>query len=533
MFVLGLIALTVAILIGLAGSHDFAWHAARLLAGNLSADGQIKVELTGFSGSLASGFKIDTINVKKLNPPSEIVINDLMAGIDFDRLFKAGVISVVGRTGDIEIKGFAPVRLPIMNVPAYSGPACFAGLPANVEIASFAIPAIKFTPWSEQPAEVHLTDIRITPGSLKTEQDLSFDAHASWRSRQIGAAKLVGKLKQRQRRFEGRAEVCFAGQKLSTELCLTTRRNKPDLSGYIASASIDIARLSHWLSPLWQDNFPFGFDGGFDCSGSWLYNAEMGFLGNLSGSCRQLRMVALGLYVTIFELNGSWKLYDGNLLFADSGSSFAGFPAALSGQIDAVMSPARKWNLSFNCPAIDFARLAADLPWGVKYSADLPELSGLATLSVQITGKAPGMTAKLSTDGLVAGKNSQQRVVTGNMVFLHANPGSSTVELALTATAQHSLPAFFKRFHGGGDTLFNLFSRSGGPFAFSYSLKGPPLHDLAFEGVLLADEECLFRTTGHWRNGIGSARAFPEQAGSQHGGFAAGGIQLLDLLLVR
>lgn len=530
--VIVLLSLSIIILVGLAHSQAFALYIASFIV-EKSASRQVKIQLNGFTGSIVSGLSVESINVKKLNPATEVVITGLQMSIDFDRLLKAGIISIIGQASRVDITGMTTFWPPLGQLPAYSGPVCMAGLPANIQIASLSIDIISITPCIELPAIVTLNNLRIGSGESAAEQIFSVSANAEWRNRLIASGTLVGQLKHKQRRFEGSADLCFAGQKIVSEICFGQNRNKSELSGYISSASLDIAKLSLWLGPLWQQQFPFGFDGDFDCSGSWLYNSELGFLGNLSGSCRRLRMVALGFYITLLELNGKWKLFDGNLVFNDSGSYFVGFPASMTGQVESVMNRERNWNLNFNCSAIDFASLADELPWGFKYSANLPEISGLATLSVQVFGRKPSITARLSTDGLNAGENSQLRTVSGNAVFYHGIAASSSLQLDFQVHSQHSIPVFFKRFNSSAGNLEAQLRHNRGPHNFHYSLKGSPVGDMLFDGVFMSDEKTLLNVAGHWRNGLGSLRAMLDEDSAKPLPFAAGGIPLLDLILAK
>jgi hypothetical protein len=526
-----LLSISAAFFIAAVHSEKFAAALSQYAVDLASAAGQLKITLNDFSGTIADGLTVKSIRVMRRHPALDVTINELRARLNFNRLVPAGVISLSGSSGHIEVTGLMPSGFKFSEVPPYRGPACFANLPANFEIQEFSISSIKFVPWPELPAVISIGSFSMAPGQPAGDNIIALAASATWRDLQIASGTLSGAIKPRQNRFQGTVDLCLAGQKLSSEICLQQKRRTSDLSGHISSASIDLSALSLWLGPLWQNEFPFGFDGRLDCSGSWLFNSELGFLGNLSGKCQSLRLVALGFYFSLAELNGNWKLFDGNLLFEDKGSYFAGFPAALEGSVESVMKPERYWHLNFACPVIDFAQLSEVLPWGLKYSLNLPELSGSAALSLSLNGKLPELIGKAATNGIKIGKSTQERLVSGRVVFVQNGLGSSSLELDFKTVAERALPPFFNRFNGRTGSLVPTVAKAAGPFTFHWKMSGVP-ESLKFSGGLAAGMVDLISNEGAWNGGIGHVRAFSLSSQASQT-WAADGVTFLDLFLTR
>lgn len=530
--VLLLVGLSIILLIFLSRSESFAREAFIFAVDRAGVDGQLKLEHSGFSGSIADGISLESLRVVKRKPPFEAELASVSLKINFERLFTAGVLSLSGQIGQVEVDGLAAPPAIFEKIPAWNGLACFAGIPANIEVASFSVGTITLKPWTSSHALVKVDGICIKPGGNAGEHQVDALAAASWKNRQIASATFSGLLKQKQQRLDGSVIVCFAGQRLSSEVCVMQKRRKVELSGYIASAAIDLAPLSLWLSPVWQEKFPFGFDGRLDGSGSWLFNEEVGFLGNLAGKYENLRAVALGLYFTVFEFNGSWKFFDGNLGLNDSGSFFAGFPAVLSGQVEGVAKSTRKWDLNFVCSSVDFSELAGRLPWGLKYSLKLPELIGTAAMSMTLTGsRVPDMAGKAVLAGLKIGKGHDERLLAGRVDYLQTGLASASIEMNFAATSENSVLPVFKRFKGRGGSLYQGFALHGLPQTFTWSLKGPPNHDQRFSGSLAAGDKHLASFDGLWHAGFG--HMLTSGSATETAGYRSDSIPYLDLFLAR
>lgn len=514
-------------------SNWIAREVIALLVSRINGFGQVNLEISNFSGNLASGFKLEKLHLKQRNPSLQLLAGDINLQIDWQRLQK-GVVAIIGAVKQVEVSGMISSGFNSAQIPDYHGMACFAGLPANFQISSFSVNVLKIQPWPDMPLIFAVNQFAISPTADFREQNIAMFFAADWRSKKIGGGGFIGRIQSGQKKIEGKLDFGFAGQRISSELNLAEKKGWLEASGFIASSSLDLANLSHWLVPLWQDSFPFGFDGQIDCAGSWLFSHELGFMGNLSGKCRNLRMVALGLFITVLELNGNWKLFDGGFGFSDSGSSFFGFPASLTGRIDSVLEPTRKWELNFDCNQIDFARLANDLPWGVKYGMNLPALKGGATLTVQLRNGRPEINAKLATSDLQAGNGLDARSITGNIDYLLGSKGSGQLKIAMDCLSRNLPPPFIQRFKGRRGNLFSKLSGGTGPFVFTYSLTGSPPGGLNLDGLFMAGDQCVGRTSGRWHEGMGDVIfTSVDSNASLSDRFVASQIPLLELILAK
>jgi len=530
--VLLLVGFSVILLAFLARSENFAREAFIFAVDRAGVDGQLKLEYSGFSGTVVDGISLESLRVIKRKPPIEAEIASISLKVNFERLFTAGVLSLSGHIGQIRVDGMAVPPAILEKIPAWNGLACFAGIPANVEVASFSVGIITLKPWADSHALVRIGDVCVKPGVNTGEHQVNALAEASWKNRQIASATVSGVLRQKQQRLDGNIVLCFAGQRLSSELCVTQKRRRVELSGYIASAAIDLAKLSLWLSPAWQESFPFGFDGHLGGSGSWLFNDEVGFLGNLTGKYEKLRVVALGLYFPVFEFNGDWKFFDGNLGLNDAGSFFAGFPAVMSGRVESVARNSRKWDLNFVCSAVDFSDLAGRLPWGLKYSLKLPDLVGTAALSIALTGiRFPDVAGKAVLDSLVIGKGHEERRLSGRINYQQNGLASGTMEMDFTTISDNSVLPVFKRFKGRGSSLYSGFALYGLPQTFTWNLKGSPEDDQKFSGRLTAGDKQLASFEGIWHSGLGHLHTSESEPGTA--GYSSNSIPYLDLFLSR
>lgn len=526
--VAGLIAITIAAVAWMFVSENFAKRAVEFLIARNSGQPGINIALKDFSGSISTGLKIGQITVKRLKPPMQMIASGASIVADFSKLLGGGKVELSASLAEFELVGMSAAPLASATLPDFNQYGCFLPLPANIEIASFTLGHGRIRPWHDFPLTIELTYADLRPLVAMPAHLLQTGFNVSFRERLIGKGNFNGRVMQRQQNVDGSLSICLLGQTITSAIAVTGRKGVPGISGYISSASLDIAKISHWLIPLWQDKFPFGFDGTLDFTGSWLISNELGFLGNLKGRCHNLRMVAQGLFISLVELNGSWKYFDSAFSFSDEGSKFLGFPASMTGKIESVLTPARKWGLDFSCVTIDFSRLADDLPWGVKYGMALPPLSGGATLSVQLRGNRPEVAARLNTSDLVAGKSRETRTVSGFIAYLLGAEGAGDLALDMTCHAQHALPPIFSRFKGSAGRFEQQASSLKAPYSWKYVLKGCDADDLTLSGQLSAGEDDVIATQGHWKDGMGDLRLVFDQKS-----YEAHNIPVLDLILAR
>lgn len=503
-------------------SEYFARYAVDYLVAQAAPQG-VRIEIDKVNGSIASGLLIEKARIRQASKQFDAKIHDAHLDFAVADLLRSATISVEAKINTVEVSGLI---LPEWadSMPPFSSFSCFGALPANLKIKSLGIDKFIARPHPQVLIEFSETDL--AEATESEQQPLKLVFECSFKGRPLGQGRFDGLFAIDQKKIEGTLALELAQQNLSCELSLRERRRQTEISGFIATATMDITVLSRWLSPLWQDDFPFGFDGNLNFSGSWLYNNEVGLVGNIAGKFQQLRMVALGLFIPIFELNADWHFFDGNLRFEDAQSFFVYFPAVLSGGVDSLLSGKPRWDVTFTSKAIDFAEFVAELPWSARYGLSLPELTGVAEFFLSLKSTRPEVIVFIKTDSLKAGKGLEARQIDGKIAYAMPGSGPGECTLEFDVASDHQLPPFFKKF-----SEFEGLSGSG-PFNFNYSARGPSLGKFAYEGLVKRNDEILIHSTGSWEEGFGSARALVLNQDTGKA-FVADNIKTLDLILAN
>lgn len=491
------------------------------------------IEHEGLSGNFWDGISLSNLKIRKSHPPFQLNAADATIRPDFSNL-KSGVIAVSVSAGEINVDGMTSAPLASSTIPDYHGMACFSGIPANVRIASLEIEKINVRPFNDFPAAVSLNGLKMTAPDNSGRQSININIDGQWRNNTVASGAFAGFFRQAEAKIEGSLNLNAAGQTLVSELNLQNRRGAMEASGFISSAAIDISHLSHWLIPIWQQEFPVGFDGHLSCSGSWMFSPKLGFMGNLAGDVRNLRAVALGLFISVFELNGRWKFFDGHFSFDDSASRFFGFPASLTGKIESVFSSDRRFDMNFFCNSIDFANLYNELPWGAKYGMAIPRLAGNATFSLQLSGKRPEVDTRLLIARLDAGNDSELRHVDGSISYNLPAKGPGKFLTRMQCHTNNADLPFFRRFKGPYGSMKNRVVELNRPLIFSYVMAGNDFSTLRLSGELVSADQCVARATGTWHDGMGAAAfLWNIDSNREPQSFAAGNIPFLELILAK
>jgi len=494
--------------------------------------GRLKLEIDGLSGNLFTGVGIENLRFKRSGPPFHLHARRIVLKPDFSSL-KKGAFAVSGKISQIDVEGMTSFPVASSTIPDFHGLACFSILPGNLRLASLEIASISVRPWIDFPAVFRVSDFSVNHADSSGNQSVKFGITGDWRESLIASASFAGSLRHVEQKLSGTLSVMAAGQKAVSEIQLSGRRGNAELSGHVSSATVDISRLSHWLIPMWQENFPVGFDGTITCSGSWLFSPKVGLLGNLSGEINNLRAVALGIFISIFELNGSWKLFDDCLSLNDNSSRFFGFPATLSGKVESVSGKNRRFDVSFNCNSIDFAELFAGLPWGIKYGMAIPELSGVATFALQLSGNRPEIDLRLETGSLEAGKDLARRYVSGFIKYTVPAKGPGSFLTKMQCRSESRLIPIFSRLKGPHGTMNRRLDELSGPVIFNYSMAGQNFAVLRLSGELINSDQCLARASGTWHEGIGSLAFLWNSENNHPQSYVVGNIPFLELILAK
>lgn len=493
-----------------------------LLVENLS------INCNEVNGSVLSGIKIERIDIKHVKPNFEAVINGFIVKPSFGDILNKGAVQINGHIDSLDYTGTMKIPLYVASVPAFLGYGCFAGLPGNVKINSFNINEINLFPFDNK--ELYVTSNNFSLKSSKTTDSLDILSEfvVNWKRKILAKSFFSGIYDFRKNKLNGKLKIDAAKQIITSELSLAKGKKYLEVSGYIASDTIvDFMPLSQWLGYLWQLDYPYGISGKISCQGSWLYNPEIGFLGNLNGKYEKIDLSFLGLFISVLELNGDWKLFDGSLSFIDTGSKLLGFPATLNGKIESLTKASnRKWSLSFISNSLPLDKVTSSIPWMVKYSNGIPDLGGVATLSVELLGNRPKVNAKFEIQHLsqISKKTSSSKT-SGKALYILPEKGSGVLSGDFVSSSNKGLPIFFKRFSR------NFYEKHNDeePTKFKYILTGNPKEKIKLSGSLIYNDGTEYGASGEFMNDYFNLRLVTDD----NRVFNANIVDPNDLLLMR
>ncbi|MDD3001652.1 MAG: hypothetical protein PHF29_07845 [Candidatus Riflebacteria bacterium] len=491
-----------------------------------------EVNLSDIKGKFIDKITIKKVKIKKNSDKFAVLLDNIAFGLNFERLYTKGVVSFDIDAENAVISGLNISNERILNIPTYNDLTCFAYFPAEIEISSLNIKKIRYVFNKLKDTELVLAPLKITPTNNVLEKNLVAYFKASWKAGNLGVASFSGTLNQKAKKINGTIDVAMAGQKLKSEINVSRKKGKNfEVSGYLSESVFDTAPISRWLAGLWQDNFPFSFDGKLSCSGSWLYNSNVGFLGNLSGKCEKLHVVAMGLFIQVLELNNTWQYLNGTISINDTGSRLFDFPAILNGKIDSVFfDNERKWDLNFICKNADAASITATLPWGIKYGLNLPQLKGEFDLSVSVIGKDPNTTLRIASQKLVSGSDNEMAEISGTVSWLYSEK-QKHVEAIIDVENIDGVPRFFSRF-ALESALNDIKKNYNETVKLNYRLFGDPYAETSLEGAFTGTEAGAIESIllfGSFLGGEGSLKleSKEKQIAEAHK------VNIYDLLLLK
>ena len=492
--VLIVVSLFFSIIIALAAiavsSENFSEYALRRVALGLVNKG-FEVDLSDVKGRFKDKITVKTIEIKKRSDKFAVLLDNVAFGLNFQRLYTKGVISFDIDAENVLISGLSISDERILNIPTYNEMACFAYFPTEIEISSLNIKKLRNIFIKPNSTELIFEPLKIIPTDNVLEKKLVANLKASWKAGELGLATFSGTLNQKAKKINGTLDAAIAGQKIKSEVNVSRKKGKNiEVSGYLSEALFDTAPVSRWLAGLWQDTFPFSFDGKLSCSGSWLYNTNVGFLGNLSGKCEKLHVVAMGLFIQLLELNNTWHYLNGTLSISDTGSKLLNFPAFLNGKVDSVFfENERKWELNFQCKNAEAASITEVLPWGLKYGLNLPQLKGEFDFNVSVIGKDPNTTLRISSQKLLSGNGSEFAEICGSVSWLYSEK-QKHVEGTIDVENISGVPSFFTRFTPEF-VLKDINKNFNKDLKLSYRLFGDPYAEASVEGAFTFSESSL------------------------------------------
>ena len=477
----------------LLSSEDLTKYAINTAVTNFVPNEKVNLSFGNVEGCLLNGIKIGYIEIKHVKPNFDAKIKNLFFKPVYDNLLKRGSVQIVGSIEDIDCVGVVKLPPMIASVPAFIGTECFAGMPNNIRIKSFDINKIRILPCGNSDLEVISNNVALKSQKDSDNLDVKADIKIDWKSKPFAKTFFDGVYDQKRNKLNGNIKINAAKQVILSELSVANGKKGLEVSGYVASETIiDLLPLSQWLGGFWQLEYPYALSGKLYCQGSWLYNSSIGFLGNLNGKYEKLDISVMGLFFSLLELNGEWKLFDGNLNFNDKGSCLMGFPASLNGNIESVATPNRKWNLTFVSNSLPLDKLTSSLPWMIKYSNGIPDLMGIATLSVNLLGNKPVTNAKVELENLAQVSNSTSKI-SGKALYIISETGSGTINANFEVLANNGLPPFFKRFNNG---FYDIENNNKTKNSYVYSVNGSLNDKVILKGKVKLGESKTFETNG-------------------------------------
>lgn len=479
-------------------SEKIVRYALNATIDNFGSNNNIVIRLDNINGCLIDGIKIDKIHIRHIKPNFEISISEISITPILENVLSKGIIYIDGSIKNVDWVGVFKLPTTVASIPPFIGYECFAYLPSNIKINSLHIDKLRLSPCESKELEIFSDNILLKANKTSDNLDVELEFFVSWKNKKLAKANFNGILEDKKNKLNGRIKLDIAKQNVVSELSLTNGKNGIEYSGYIASDTlIDAQPLSQWLGYFWQLDYPYALSGKLHCQGSWFYNSEIGFLGNLNGEYDKLTISLLGLFFSFLEFNGKWKFFDGKLEFFDLGSKLIDFPISLNGKIESVCDSNRKWNLVFIANSLQLDKLTASLPWMLKYSKGIPDLDGIATFSVALQGNRPTVAMKAEFDNLSSdlpkANSLSNTIINGKSFYYLPETGSGTLNLNFNVLSEKGLPLFFKRF---SNNFYVNENKSKLDTIYNYSINGALNEQLKLKGTLKIGENKTFETTG-------------------------------------
>ena len=467
---------------GLLSSEKLTVFAINTLAEKFIPADKLNIKIGKIQGCLLEGIKIDRINLKHVKPNFEATISNFTFKPSYNSILDKGSIQLVGSIDSVESSGTLKLKPDIASVPAFLGYECLAAMPGNLSIKNFSINKISIYPCGNKDLEIISNEFELKATQKKDILDVSSDLILKWKNKLLAKANYKGNFETNKTKLNGNLTLDVAKQLIVSEVSLAKGKKGLEVSGYIASDTLmDLQPLSQWLGYFWQFDYPYAVSGKLFCQGSWLYNSEVGFLGNLKGKYEKLDVSVIGLFISILEMNGDWKLFDGNLTLSDNGSKLIGFPASLNGKIEAITTANRKYNLSFISNSLPLDKITSSLPWMIKYSNGIPDLDGVATISVNILGNRPMVNAKAELLNLSQVSNNPLVKINGKASFALPEVGSGTINANFVANSNNGLPNFFRKFNRN---FYAIENKNAVNTSFNYNINGTLEENILLKGSL-------------------------------------------------
>ena len=495
---------------GLLSSEDLTKYAITTAIEKFIPPENLNIRIDKIEGCLLEGIKIEKLYIRHIKPNFEVTVDGVYLKPLYNNVLNSGEVNLIANIDNIEWLGGIKLTQNIASIPAFIGYECFAGLPSNIKIQNFCIKKLNVFPYDSKELEVNSENINFKYVTNKDFLDVKADFNVLWKKKKLAKAIFDGNLEQKRNKLSGNLNIDIAKQKINSEITLNNSKKGLEINGYIASDTfIDLQPLSQWLGYLWQKDYPYAISGKIYCQGSWFYNTEIGLLGNLNGEYKKVEASLIGLFFTLFELNGKWKFFDNSLNITDTGSKIVGVPAELNGKIESVTNYDRKWNISLVSNSIQLEKLTSSIPWVIKYSQGIPDLIGVATFSANLLGNRPMISAKAEFMNLAQLSNNNQTTrINGKAYYSLPEIGSGTFNSNFVALSEKGLPLFFKRFP---KNFYEIENTHKPETCFTYSLNGSLDEIIKLKGSLKIGDTKVYETSGEIIEELINLRIFAKE----------------------
>ncbi len=258
---------------------------------------------------------------------------------------------------------------------------------------------VSLVPHASGPVEIHLDELTLARPDRSGWQSLAVDVAVILYGQRIASCKIGGRFEQDRLAFEGRVVGRVLGASMATDLKFANQAGVPTVSGYLAPCRFDLARLWTWWGETVNASLavPLDLDGACGADGSWLWAANAGWSTNLRGQLNPARLrikTPMPLPTSLFApdllvASVAFALTSDGLALNGDGSSLFGLPLSVTGGFRFGQAGGRVWNLSAGLAGFAIEKLWGGLPWLVRRQLAIPEITGLATASVQVLGQDP------------------------------------------------------------------------------------------------------------------------------------------------
>jgi hypothetical protein len=408
-------------LLATTGGNDFVRrHIERLLATHL----QIDSSLEGFQIIEAREIRIPKIVGRHFASRTDFLLKNVVLTFGLRTLFSGKAPFKTLACEDVCITGRVPLK-QLDLVPELPPLGCFAARNYRALFETARIDRLVWETTASGPLRIGIDRLELfLDANRKNILNIRFHHWLELKGTKCWQGNFSGVWKAQQGGLEGLARGNILARPYQTDLKVQSETAGWSVNGHIHSFSVDLASLSRWLRPLWENRAPVELTGEFHCKGAWRFNARKAFSGNLKASFRRARLVLVGFLLELLEMNADLSYQQGKIQIHDQGTRFFGSPASMSGGLDWDFQTPPRWDLAFSVAHLDVEPFLASLPWALRYSLGIPKAQGIASLGMTVFGLGPHVKTQIQAAHLQVQAPAATVDFSGNLEHVQ-NPGQS------------------------------------------------------------------------------------------------------------